>query len=91
MSDDTATQVLDGNALGGMLAELFGADVTAWTARCAGCARSGPIARLVVHLSAMGAVGRCPDCEQVVLRVARLGQRVGLDLRGAALVYAPAS
>lgn len=90
MSDDTATRVVDGNALGALLADVFGTDVTAWTARCAGCGNRGPIARLSVHLSAMGGIGRCPDCAQVVLRVARLGDRVGLDLRGAALVQAAA-
>ncbi|MBN6050616.1 hypothetical protein JYK22_01620 [Nonomuraea sp. RK-328] len=74
---------LDGNALAGPLAELFAVDVTAATGRCASCGLAGPIAALHVYGPEPGLVGRCPGCEEVVLRLVRGPGSAWLDLRGA--------
>jgi predicted RNA-binding Zn-ribbon protein involved in translation (DUF1610 family) len=78
------SDVLDGNVAGGLLAEVFHADVTAAIVTCASCGASGPVATGVVHLSAMGTVIRCPECAEVVIRCARIHGRVVVDMRGAA-------
>jgi hypothetical protein len=74
--------VLDGNAVGGLLSEVFAVEVTAASARCDGCGAVGPVAELRVHLQAPGVVVRCPHCDAVLLRIARDGGRIWLDLRG---------
>ena len=61
--------VLDGNALAGRLADLFGADATASIVRCRACGDGGAVARVAVYVSAMGAVARCRSCDAVLLTI----------------------
>ncbi|HEX6346272.1 DUF6510 family protein [Umezawaea sp.] len=83
------TTHLDGNALAGPLRELFAVDITAATARCAGCGLGGTVATLHVYASAPGLVARCPGCEDVVLRVVRTPDSAWLDLRGTVSLRIP--
>ena len=76
------TTHLDGNALGGALAEIFAVDTTAAHVSCVHCTRSGPLAELALYLGGPGMTARCPGCHEVVLRVARTPDRAYLDLRG---------
>jgi Family of unknown function (DUF6510) len=76
--------MLDGNALGGMLATIFGADVTTVPGRCAHCGSVSQIGVLRAYVRAPGAVLRCPVCVQVVLRVVETADATYLDARGAA-------
>ncbi len=85
MSDDH----VDGNALAGGLREIFAVDVTAATGRCAGCGYRGAVATLRVYRHAPGLVARCPNCEEVVLRVVRGPDRAWLDLRGTVSLEIP--
>ncbi|MFI7615756.1 hypothetical protein E1286_02205 [Nonomuraea terrae] len=73
---------LDGNTLAGPLGELFAVDVTTATGRCANCGLTGPIGSLHVYGPDPGLVGRCPGCEEVVLRLVRGPGRAWLDMRG---------
>jgi hypothetical protein len=75
-------QYLDGNALAGPLGEVFAVDATSAACHCASCGRTGPVASLRVYARAPGLVGRCPGCEQVVLRFVRGPDAAWLDLRG---------
>lgn len=83
------TTYLDGNALAGPLRELFTVDVTAATARCAGCGHSGTVAALHVYGHGPGLVARCPGCEDVVLRLVRGPDAAWLDLRGTVSLRIP--
>ncbi|MBG0560181.1 DUF6510 family protein [Actinoplanes aureus] len=74
---------LDGNALAGDLREVFAGDLTAAVFTCAGCGHAGAVATLRVFQPAPGLVGRCPSCEDVVLRLVRTPDRVFLCLSGA--------
>ncbi len=76
----------DGNALAGSLREIFVADLTAATARCAGCGYLGAVATLRVYTRAPGLVARCPNCEAVMLRLVRGPDRAWLDLHGASFL-----
>jgi Family of unknown function (DUF6510) len=78
---DTADYV-DGNELAGPLSEVFATDVTGAMGHCAHCGRVGPVAELRVYAHAPGWVGRCPGCDEVVLRFVRGPQDAWLDLRG---------
>ena len=84
MADPVDPQVLDGNALAGVLAAAFGADVTSVPGRCAHCGAVSVIAELGAYLRAPGAVLRCPVCKGVVLRVVETDEATYLDARGAA-------
>jgi hypothetical protein len=74
---------LDGNAIGGLMLELFGADMTAAEAVCGRCGAHGEMARLDVYLGA-GIVGRCCHCQAVMIRIVQSDNRTWIDLSGIA-------
>jgi Zn finger protein HypA/HybF involved in hydrogenase expression len=73
---------LDGNALAGLLQELFGLEMTVADAHCRTCRQVNQMGRAEVYMNAPGVVARCPACGQVLMRVVRGGGRVWLDLSG---------
>jgi hypothetical protein len=77
---------LDGNAAGGVLADLFAVDLTAARSRCASCGTTAALGAHYLYADAPALVLRCPTCTQVVLRYASRDGRILLDLRGADLV-----
>jgi len=87
--DDEMAGIVDGNALGGVLAGLFGADVTAMPGRCAHCGTVSAIAELRAFVRAPGNVLRCPTCSGVVLRIVETPDATYLDARGAAYLRFP--
>jgi len=74
---------LDGNAIGGLMLELFGVELTATPCVCAGCGAREEMARLDVYTGA-GIVVRCCHCEAVMIRIVQGRGRTWLDLSGAA-------
>jgi hypothetical protein len=75
---------LDGNAAAGILAELFGREVTLATGVCGSCRASAFVAELQVYVRAPGMVVRCPVCEAVLIRIVEGRGRTWLDLSGLA-------
>ncbi len=73
---------LDGNAVAGLLAEVFAVEPTVSWTNCASCGASNQIGALLAYVHGMGAVLRCPGCNQALLRLGRAPGRVWLDLRG---------
>jgi Family of unknown function (DUF6510) len=88
MSDDA--RWLDGNAIGGLLQELFGAELTSAPHTCQSCGVTHPIAAHRLYLGA-GAVLRCPACEQIAMVAATLPDRHVLHFTGAWQVEMPRS
>jgi uncharacterized protein DUF6510 len=88
MSHEQVCSAIDGNAAGGLLREAFAFDATAARTTCAGCARVAPIGELRLYAVEMGAILRCPSCDEAVVRIARTPRGLWLDLRGAATVVA---
>ena len=88
MSHEQVCSALDGNAAGGLLREVFAFDATAARTNCAGCARVAPIGELRLYAVEMGAILRCPSCNEAVVRIARTPRGLWLDLRGATTVVA---
>ena len=80
---------LDGNAMAGDLREIFAVDVTAALYTCAGCGHADAIATLRLWGPAPGQVGRCPSCDDVVLRMVQAPGRIFLDLRGTLRLEVP--
>ena len=83
------TRRVDGNAAGGMFSEISVPDLTTARVKCAGCGAEGMIGSLPVYAHGMGTVVRCPQCDRVVLRVARTPQHVWLDATGATCIVIP--
>lgn len=73
---------LDGNAIGGILREIFALDVTTAETTCAGCGAVHVVGRVDVYLDAPGAVVRCPSCEQVLMKIVHGRGRYWIDLTG---------
>jgi uncharacterized protein DUF6510 len=74
---------LDGNAIGGLMLELFGDDMTAAGSICGSCGAREEMARLDVY-SAAGFVVRCHSCEAVMIRIVQGRGRTWIDLSGTA-------
>ena len=68
-SNDDLT--LDGNAVGGLVAELFGEDLTGAMGRCPDCGTAGELATLRAYTNAPGVVLRCASCDSVQLVIVR--------------------
>lgn len=84
MRDDPAVDLtVDGNAIGGVLEELFGVDVTATAEQCASCGTVSVVGTLRVYLRGPGIVVRCPACAEVVLRIVETPRGRRVDLAGA--------
>jgi hypothetical protein len=73
---------LDGNAAAGELSNLFAMDVTAAEGQCAHCGAKRRFAEAHLYMRGPGIVARCAVCENVLLRLANVRQRMFLDARG---------
>ncbi len=82
---------LDGNAIGGLMLELFGVEMTVAEGVCGSCGAREQMARVDVYMHAPGVVARCAHCQAVLLRVVRGPNRTWLDLSGLSSVELPAS
>jgi hypothetical protein len=72
---------LDGNAAGGLLAELLGADVTAAPRTCLSCGQTHAVAGHRLYVGA-GLVLRCPGCGDTALVVTLTDAGRVVRLRG---------
>jgi hypothetical protein len=81
---ESGDDVLDGNAVGGDLAMVFGVDATTIPGACSHCGTVSVIAELRAYTRAPGTVLRCPACSDVVLRVVRTPTAILVDVSGAA-------
>lgn len=79
---DTAAMKLDGNAIGGLLREIFTMEVTGAETTCNNCGAVNAIGRVDVYVHAPGTVVRCPACEAVLMRIVRGRGRYWLDMSG---------
>jgi Family of unknown function (DUF6510) len=87
----TLMEALDGNAIGGLLIDVFGAEMTAARTTCATCGASRPVAELVVYRRAPGAVVRCRTCGGVLMVLVTRNHITGVDLSGLASLSQPGS
>jgi hypothetical protein len=71
---------VDGNAVGGIMWDVFGREMTDARGACRECGAVNALGALIVFTRAPGDVMRCPSCGAVVLVLVRLpaGPRVNL-------------
>jgi len=77
-------RVLDGNAIGGMLLEVFGTEMTTATGACGSCGTVGQVAELAVYRPGLGTVVRCRHCDNVLMVFVQVSGVTCVDLRGLA-------
>ena len=80
---------LDGNAVAGVLRDLFTIDTTAADATCGGCGRVGPVGALFEYGQEMGVVLRCSACGIAVVRLVRTNTAMYVDFSGLRLLRIP--
>ena len=82
---------LDGNAIAGLLHEVFGTEMTAAAGTCAVCGATRPVAETYVYVQAPGTVMRCRSCSSLLMVITEVRGVKCVNLRGlAALDTAPA-
>ena len=77
-------EALDGNAIGGLLLEVFGTEMTSAPTVCGTCGDARPAAELMVYLRAPGTVVRCRTCHNVLMVFVTVHDRMCVNLQGLA-------
>jgi Family of unknown function (DUF6510) len=72
----TSDAHVDGNALGGVLIDVFGREMTDARGCCAECGTVNAMGALIAYTRAPGDVLRCPACDSVVLVAVAMPGRV---------------
>jgi hypothetical protein len=83
--------VYDGNTLAGPLSEIFAVELTTAVGRCRSCGTTSQVATFRVYGPGPGFVGRCPRCQDVLLRLVRTPDAVWLDFSGVSALRIPMS
>jgi hypothetical protein len=74
-------RMLDGNAVAGLLQEVFAVEMTSAIGTCDGCGTADAVGATHVFRGA-GVVLRCPHCDNVLATIVKDEQRVWINLRG---------
>jgi hypothetical protein len=83
-------EALDGNAIGGMLYQVFGGEMTMAQAKCRRCGARGPLAECEVYLGGPGVVVRCRVCHNIVMVLVEVREMVCVDRSGLSELALPA-
>src|SRR5262245_1253476 len=82
-SMDADEMRLDGNAMAGMLGEVFVREMTAARVACGGCGAVEPVGAEHAYTQAPGVVMRCRHCDGVLLVVTQTDDAYRVGLGGA--------
>ena len=84
-------EALDGNAIAGVLYQVFGGEMTTAQAECGGCRTRGPLAECKVYLGGPGVVVRCRPCHDIGIVLVEVRGMMCVDLRGLSDLEPPAA
>jgi Family of unknown function (DUF6510) len=73
---------LDGNAIGGLLLDVFGAEMTDARGRCEHCGTIAVVAECEVFLGGPGVVVRCRTCHDLLMVFVQARETMCVDLSG---------
>ena len=73
---------LDGNAAAGMLQAIFPFEMPLAQVTCTGCGVTNVIGATAAYMHGMGTIVRCPECDNVLIRIVHARGRYLLDMRG---------
>jgi hypothetical protein len=77
-------EALDGNAIAGLLLEVFGTEMTMAMGTCASCGIAHPLAEHTVYNRAPGTVVGCRGCTSMLMVLVEVRGIHCVDLRGLA-------
>ena len=73
--------MLDGNAIAGLLQEVFAPEMTTAIGTCAACGATEPVGAIHVYRGA-GIVLRCPHCDNALAKIVKNQTRLWIALPG---------
>ena len=73
--------MLDGNAVAGMLQEVFAVEMTTTLGTCGNCGATDELGATHVFRGA-GVVVRCPHCDNVLVKIVEGGERLWIGFPG---------
>jgi Family of unknown function (DUF6510) len=73
--------MLDGNAVAGLLQEVFAVEMTTAVGACGACGATEAVGAVHVFRSA-GVVLRCPHCDNVLVKIVKDDTRLWIDFPG---------
>lgn len=82
-------EALDGNAIAGLLRDVFGVEATPAGTVCAHCGARGVLAECEVYLGGPGTVARCRSCRGLLAVFVEVRGVTCVDLRGLASLDFP--
>ncbi|MBP1694706.1 MAG: hypothetical protein H6Q37_2589 [Chloroflexi bacterium] len=86
---ENSSLMLDGNALAGLLQDVFATEMTVAPVECASCGREGEMGSLWAFTESPGYILRCPTCHNIILRMVVTPDKIYIDARGAAFLCIP--
>jgi hypothetical protein len=75
-------RTLDGNAIAGMLMEIFGTEMTTAVGTCAHCGAVAQVAEFAVYRPDLGIVVRCRSCDGMLMVFVKIRGVTCVDLMG---------
>jgi predicted RNA-binding Zn-ribbon protein involved in translation (DUF1610 family) len=76
--------MLDGNALAGLFAEVFGQEMTTTLVTCRRCGTTAAIGATVVYPDPMAGIVRCRHCTQLLILITQIHGISCVDMMGVA-------
>ncbi len=73
--------MLDGNAVAGLLQEVFATEMTTAVGTCGNCGASGEIGAIHVYRGA-GVVLRCPYCDNTLVKIVKSDTSIWIAFPG---------
>jgi hypothetical protein len=73
--------MLDGNAVAGLLQEVFAVEMTTALETCDGCGATAPVGAVHVYRGA-GVVLRCPSCGNVLAKLVQRPSQICISMSG---------
>jgi hypothetical protein len=73
--------MLDGNAVAGLLQEVFAVEMTTALGTCGNCGAADPVGAIHVYRGA-GTVLRCPHCDNALVTIVKADKRVTIGFPG---------
>jgi hypothetical protein len=73
--------MLDGNAVAGLLREVFTVEMTTAAGTCGGCGATEPVGAMHVYRGA-GVVLRCPYCNHALVKIVKNDVRLWIAFPG---------
>jgi hypothetical protein len=83
MTENMPQLVLDGNAAGALLQEIFIPEITNAQIECGTCGQTAALGSLHLYAIEMGAILRCIHCDNILMRAVHTPYGHWLEMKGA--------